>query len=109
MTKENLQACHNRIIPHIHNTPVLSSRLINKMVGAQVYFKCENFQRTGAYKMRGATNAIMQLSEDQKQKSTTFPRNAEKQHKYKKSKNNKQLIEQVSLSIYCLGGKGFNV
>ena len=67
-TKENLQACHDRIIPHIHNTPVLSSRLINKMVGAKVYFKCENFQRTGAYKMRGATNAIMLLSDEQKQK-----------------------------------------
>lgn len=68
MTKDNLQACHNRIIPHIHNTPVLSSRLINKIIGATVFFKCENFQRTGAYKMRGATNAIMQLSDDQKQK-----------------------------------------
>ncbi len=68
MTKENLIACHNRIIPHIHKTPVLTSSLINKLVGAEVFFKCENFQRTGAYKMRGATNAIMQLTEVQKQK-----------------------------------------
>ncbi|MCD2259315.1 threonine ammonia-lyase [Psychroserpens luteolus] len=68
MTKENLTACHNRIRPFIHNTPVLSSRLINKLVGAQLFFKCENFQKTGAYKMRGATNAIMQLTDVQKAK-----------------------------------------
>ncbi|WP_298756477.1 threonine/serine dehydratase [uncultured Psychroserpens sp.] len=68
MTKENLTACHNRIRPFIHNTPVLSSRLINKLVGAQLFFKCENFQKTGAYKMRGATNAIMQLTDAQKAK-----------------------------------------
>ena len=68
MTKDNLIACHNRIEPYIHKTPVLSSRLINKLIGAEVFFKCENFQRTGAYKMRGATNAIMQLSDEQKSK-----------------------------------------
>lgn len=68
MTKDQLIACHNRIQPYIHRTPVLSSRLINKMVGADVYFKCENFQKAGAYKMRGATNAIMQLSDAEKEK-----------------------------------------
>ncbi|WP_460219238.1 threonine/serine dehydratase [Psychroserpens sp. MEBiC05023] len=68
MTKEALINCHNRIRPFIHNTPVLKSSLINKRVGTEVYFKCENFQRAGAYKMRGATNAIMQLSEIQKEK-----------------------------------------
>lgn len=68
MTKENLLACHDRIKPFIHNTPVLSSRLINNLIDANVYFKCENFQKTGAYKMRGATNAIMQLTKEQKEK-----------------------------------------
>ncbi|MEH6536303.1 MAG: threonine/serine dehydratase [Psychroserpens sp.] len=68
MTKDNLSTCHNRIKPFIHNTPVLSSRLVNNLVGADVYFKCENFQKAGAYKMRGATNAIMQLTDDQKSK-----------------------------------------
>jgi threonine dehydratase len=68
MTKDQLIACHNRIIPFIHNTPVLSSRLVNNLVGANVYFKCENFQKTGAYKMRGATNAIIQLRKEQKEK-----------------------------------------
>ncbi len=68
MTQETLLDCHNRIKPYIHNTQVLSSRLINKEVGAEVYFKCENFQRAGAYKMRGATNAMLQLTEKQRSK-----------------------------------------
>ena len=68
MTQETLLDCHTRIKPYIHNTPVLSSRLINKAVGAEVYFKCENFQRAGAYKMRGATNAILQLTDEQRSK-----------------------------------------
>jgi threonine dehydratase len=66
MTKENLLNCHKRIQPFIHNTAVLSSRLIDREVNANLFFKCENFQRAGAYKMRGATNAILQLSEKQK-------------------------------------------
>lgn len=64
MEKEKLLECHERIGPFIHRTAVLSSRLINELVGAEVFFKCENFQRGGAYKMRGATNAILQLSEE---------------------------------------------
>lgn len=68
MQKEQLIECHERITPYIHRTPVLSSRLINELVGAEVFFKCENFQRGGAYKMRGATNAILQLSEEQRSK-----------------------------------------
>lgn len=66
--KQDLLDCHQRIKPFIHRTPVLSSRLINTKVGAEVFFKCENFQRGGAYKMRGATNAILQLTEEQKNK-----------------------------------------
>ncbi|RIV43097.1 threonine ammonia-lyase [Flagellimonas pelagia] len=66
MTKQDLIECHNRIKPFIHNTPVLTSRLINGVSGAELFFKCENFQRMGAFKMRGAANAIMQLSEEQK-------------------------------------------
>ncbi|MDP4290631.1 MAG: pyridoxal-phosphate dependent enzyme, partial [Bacteroidota bacterium] len=54
-----------RIAPYIHRTPVLSSRLINEYLDAEVYFKCENFQRAGAFKMRGATNAILTLSPDE--------------------------------------------
>ena len=68
MTKKDLIDCYQRITPFIHKTPVLSSELVNELVGAYVFFKCENFQKTGAYKMRGATNAIMQLSEEQRSK-----------------------------------------
>ncbi|MFD2100714.1 threonine ammonia-lyase [Flagellimonas iocasae] len=67
MDKQQLIDCQNRIKPFIHNTPILTSRLLDDMVGGSVFFKCENFQRMGAFKMRGAANAIMQLSEAQKQ------------------------------------------
>ncbi|WP_440881365.1 threonine ammonia-lyase [Tenacibaculum sp. C7A-26P2] len=66
MYKEDIIKAHQRIKPYIHNTPVLSSNLINKIVGAKLYFKCENFQKTGAFKMRGAANAIIQLTKEEK-------------------------------------------
>lgn len=50
-----------RVKPHVHNTPVLTSTNVNERTGATVFFKCENFQRMGAFKMRGAINAILQL------------------------------------------------
>jgi len=68
ISKENLLNTHNRIKPYIHNTPVLSSGLINEIACAQLYFKCENFQKMGAFKMRGALNAVLQLSDEQKRK-----------------------------------------
>lgn len=64
-SRKALLECHRLIKPHIHRTAVLSSRLINEKVGAEVVFKCENFQRMGAYKMRGATHAILKLSIDE--------------------------------------------
>ena len=64
--KLDLIDCHNRIKPFIHNTPVLTSNYINEITGAEVYFKCENFQKMGAFKMRGAANAILRLSDEQK-------------------------------------------
>lgn len=68
MNKQDLLNTHKRIKPFIHNTPILTSKQINKIVGANIVFKCENFQKMGAFKMRGATNAILQLSNKQKQK-----------------------------------------
>lgn len=56
----------NRVAPFVHRTPVLTSRLLNELAGAEVFFKCENLQKMGAFKMRGAINAIQQLSEAQK-------------------------------------------
>ena len=64
--KLDLIDCHNRIKPLIHNTPVLTSSYINELTEAEVYFKCENFQKMGAFKMRGASNAILRLSNKQK-------------------------------------------
>ena len=66
MTKNDLIDCHDRIKPFIHNTPVLTSKFINNLTGADIYFKCENFQKMGAFKMRGAANAILKLSDEQK-------------------------------------------
>lgn len=66
MDRNQLLDCHKRIQPYIHNTPVLSSTLINALAGTSIFFKCENFQRAGAYKIRGATNAILQLTEAQR-------------------------------------------
>ena len=68
MNKESLIKVHNRVKPYIHKTPVLTSELINEICGCKVYFKCENFQKMGAFKMRGATNAILSLTEEQRSK-----------------------------------------
>jgi len=66
--KLDIVQSHQRISPYIHRTPVLTSQMINDISGAELFFKCENFQKMGAFKMRGATNAILQLSDEQKQK-----------------------------------------
>jgi len=63
-SKEALLETHRRIIPYIHRTPVMTSETIDRMSGAEVFFKCENFQKMGAFKMRGAANAILCLSDE---------------------------------------------
>ncbi len=68
MNKQTLIQVHNRVKPYIHKTPVLTSELINEICGCKVFFKCENFQKMGAFKMRGATNAILNLSDDERNK-----------------------------------------
>ena len=64
-TPEIIEAAHRRIHPYIHCTPLMTSRAINEMVGAELVFKCENFQKSGAFKFRGASNAIFSLSENE--------------------------------------------
>lgn len=66
-SKEEVLAAFNRVKPYVRQTPVLTSHLLNDLAEAELYFKCENFQKMGAFKMRGAINAIQQLSEAQKQ------------------------------------------
>ncbi len=53
------------IKPYIHNTPVLTSSAINKITGGNIFFKCENFQKVGAFKIRGAVNAVFSLSKEE--------------------------------------------
>ena len=62
--RDSIEAAKKRVENYIHHTPILSSTSINEMCGASLFFKCENFQKVGAFKMRGATNAIFQLKED---------------------------------------------
>ncbi len=62
-TFDDVIAAHERIAPHIHNTPVLTSEYLNALTGAQLFFKCENFQKAGAFKARGASNAVFGLDD----------------------------------------------
>jgi len=59
---QDIRSAHQRIHPYIHKTPVLTSTALNRMVGARLFFKCENFQKAGAFKFRGACNAVFSLS-----------------------------------------------
>jgi threonine dehydratase len=56
---------HARIAPRIHRTPVMTSKSLDAMAGARIFFKCENLQKTGSFKIRGATNAIFSLSDQE--------------------------------------------
>jgi threonine dehydratase len=64
-TYDDVVAAHERIRPYIHRTPVLTSSYFNARTGAELFFKCENFQKAGAFKARGASNAVFGLSEEQ--------------------------------------------
>lgn len=63
-TFDDVKAAHERIKPWIHRTPVMTSRTFNDWTGAELFFKCENLQKAGAFKVRGATNAVFSLSDD---------------------------------------------
>jgi threonine dehydratase len=62
-TWDDICESHARIASRIHRTPVLTSHSLDAMAGAQIFFKCDNFQKTGSFKIRGAANAILSLSE----------------------------------------------
>jgi threonine dehydratase len=61
---DSIRSAHDRIRPHIHRTPVLTSSRLDAASGASLFFKCENFQKVGAFKARGATNAVFALDEE---------------------------------------------
>lgn len=65
---DDIKAAHERIKPFIHKTPVLKSRQLNEIFSCELFFKCENFQKVGAFKFRGATNAVLSLSSEEKSK-----------------------------------------
>ena len=66
-TFEDIQVAHGRIRQYVHRTPVLSSKSINEIVGAELFFKCENLQKVGAFKFRGACNSVLSLSDEEAQ------------------------------------------
>lgn len=61
VTYNDIEKAHQRISDHIHNTPILTSKSLDNELGSNLFFKCENFQKTGSFKIRGATNSILQL------------------------------------------------
>ena len=61
-TYADVETAHSRIAPYIHRTPVLTSSYLNALTGAELFFKCENFQKAGAFKVRGASNAVFGLT-----------------------------------------------
>ncbi|HJS53251.1 MAG TPA: pyridoxal-phosphate dependent enzyme [Chitinophagaceae bacterium] len=68
ITKQHIKAAHKRIKPFIHRTPVLTSKTLNNISEAQIFFKCENFQNIGAFKIRGGMNAVLSLPEEKRKK-----------------------------------------
>uniref|UniRef100_UPI00404872AF pyridoxal-phosphate dependent enzyme n=1 Tax=Algoriphagus sp. TaxID=1872435 RepID=UPI00404872AF len=67
-TLSDIRAAHARIQPFIHRTPILTSEAIDAIAGCSIYFKCENFQKVGAFKARGAANAVMKLTPTEREK-----------------------------------------
>src|SRR5215213_7041487 len=66
LTLDFIREAAERVRPFVHRTPVITSRTFDEAAGHRVFFKCENFQRAGAFKMRGATNKIRSLSQDER-------------------------------------------
>ncbi len=62
-TYDDVLEAHQRITPYIHHTPVLTSSYLNQLTGAEIFFKCENLQKVGAFKARGACNAVFGLND----------------------------------------------
>jgi threonine dehydratase len=70
---EAILAAHQRIVPHIHRTPVVTSASLDEIAGARLFFKCENLQKTGSFKIRGATNAVFSLTDEEARHGVVAP------------------------------------
>jgi threonine dehydratase len=68
ITKESIEKAHERIKPYIHRTPVMTSQSVDDLAGCKIFFKCENLQKIGAFKARGAMNAVLSLSDGERAK-----------------------------------------
>src|SRR6188768_3269752 len=68
ITAQTIRDAHERIKPYVHRTPVMTSDEINDIAGCQIFFKCENLQYIGAFKARGAMNAALSLSAEERAK-----------------------------------------
>jgi threonine dehydratase len=68
---EEIREAHEKQKPYLHRTPVLTCRALSRLCGAEIYFKCENLQKTGAFKIRGALNAVLNLSDEQAARGVT--------------------------------------
>lgn len=96
MDKQTLLEVHDRIKPFIHRTPVLTSQLLNEKTGCNLFFKCENFQKMGAFKMRGAANAILSLNDEERQRGVV-------------THSSGNFAQAVSLAAQKLGVKAYIV
>jgi threonine dehydratase len=94
--REDVFEAMRRVKPHVHKTPVLTSTLLNEISGSELFFKCENFQRMGAFKMRGAVNAVLQLSEEEQRRGVV-------------THSSGNFAQAVSLAAKALGIKAFIV
>ena len=65
VTLKDIASAHDRIREFIHRTPVLTNKSLNELTGAELFFKCDNFQKAGSFKIRGATNTVELLSQDE--------------------------------------------
>lgn len=65
VTLDQVREAARRIAPHVHRTPVMTSATLDRELGCEVFFKCENLQKVGAFKVRGAINAVLSLSDDE--------------------------------------------
>lgn len=68
ITQRHIEEAHERIKPFIHKTPVLTSKTLNTISGVEIFFKCENFQKIGAFKIRGGMNAVLSLAQNERKK-----------------------------------------
>jgi len=70
---EDIRSAHGRVAPRIHRTPVFTSHSLDELAGARLFFKCENLQKTGSFKIRGASNAVFSLTDEQASRGVVAP------------------------------------